>query len=159
MIHHGGDDVTTRTRRRTLSLLTASAVAVSAAIAADAPAAGAATDRSAVPNGGVTVASIEGVAYAPIGGEWGPASTGDGSIAGSTGYRASYSWRVQPGSSTQVCAQGRGFDAQGHGHWYSLGCGASGRGTVPWGKILGNPQLRARSLNILTGGFVLWSSP
>jgi hypothetical protein len=144
----------TGTRHRALSLLAATAVALAGGAAVGAPAAGAA-DRTPASDGPVTILS-KGTAYAPPGGEWGAVSRGDAAILGHPGHRVGYSWRVRPGSSTQVCAQARGFNAQSRSTWYAVGCGSSGSGTVPWGNNGAYPELRVRSLNILTGGIVDW---
>jgi hypothetical protein len=101
-------------------------------------------------------ALADGVAYAPFGYSWGPTSVSDTAVFGSPGLRKGYSWRVQFGSDTQVCAQAWGFNAaHPHGAWFGAGCGSSGSASVPWGNVLANPKLRVHSIT-LTGGFVPW---
>ena len=105
---------------------------------------------------GPALATSGGVAYAPPGGFWGAASVSGTGVFGHPGYRQGYSWNVQAGSITQVCAQGWGFNAKHpRGAWFGVGCGSSGGGTVPWGNVLALPKLRAASYT-LTGGFVPW---
>jgi hypothetical protein len=96
-----------------------------------------------------------GAAWAPPG-AWGPASTSPVAVAGHPGYRQGYSWSVEGNVPTLVCAQGKGYDQNGNVQWNGLGCsGDGGNGVAPWGNLLGQPQLRARSLSI-NGVIVSW---
>jgi hypothetical protein len=82
-------------------------------------------------------------------------STGDCAIAGSPGYRASYTWAVQPGTTTFICVQGRGIGSHGF-QWYNIGCGMSGGGLVPWGNATAMTKVRAKVAPGFLGGLYKW---
>ncbi|KAA9159658.1 hypothetical protein FPZ12_020040 [Amycolatopsis acidicola] len=80
-------------------------------------------------------------------GKWGPVSKSNCAVFGHNGYKQGYSWRVQEGTNQYACVEGWGFDSKHtKGKWFSLGCGTSNKGTVPWGNVAANPQVRAKSM-------------
>ncbi|MGA6161593.1 hypothetical protein [Amycolatopsis magusensis] len=103
---------------------------------------------------GVTAASASeagiqdcgGTAAAPPG-FWGPETLSNCGTSGYPGYRKGYSWNVVNGDVT-VCVQAWGYDANNVGTWYSLGCGQSARGDVPWGNNLATAKIRAQSVQL-----------
>ena len=92
--------------------------------------------------------------YAGI--KWTTANATSCNIAGSTGYKKTYSWEVPNFSSGRACAQGRGYNSTGGNKWASLGCGTGGSGSVSWGKRLSYPSYKAKSLAIPLGTPTLW---
>ncbi len=91
------------------------------------------------------------------GNAWGPESICGVAVFGSNGYSRYYTWGKAQWADTSGCVQGRGF-SNGTPTWYSLSCGTSGSGFVPWGNVLGNPKARAKSLAPLLGFTGYWSS-
>ncbi|CAN5220676.1 hypothetical protein BH09ACT6_BH09ACT6_15670 [soil metagenome] len=94
-------------------------------------------------------------AYAPPGGSYGPESRARCALSGSKGFRTGYTWNVQSGSSTRVCAFGLGFNSAYSPVYYGLGCGSSGAQNVNWGNVLAYQKLKAYSYTI-TGGNIDW---
>ncbi|MEW2502384.1 hypothetical protein AB0878_18060 [Amycolatopsis sp. NPDC047767] len=90
-------------------------------------------------------------------GKWGPVSKSNCAIFGRPGLRAGYGWNVQEGTNQSACVQGWGFDAKHpKGGWFSLGCGKSGKMTVPWGNMAANPQVRVKSMGGSIAVIVDW---
>ena len=81
-------------------------------------------------------------------------STGTCAVAGHPGFRESYTWATQPGTTTFICVQGRGIS--GGFKWYNLGCGTSGGGLVPWGNATAMTQVRAKVAPGFFGGLYKW---
>ncbi|MEV8611315.1 hypothetical protein AB0383_25895 [Amycolatopsis sp. NPDC051373] len=79
---------------------------------------------------------------------WSKASHSGCSVFGSPGRKQGYSFTVT--NNQTACVQGWGFDsAHPKGGWFDIGCGVSGHMTVPWGNVLGEPQVRVKSVSIL----------
>jgi hypothetical protein len=79
---------------------------------------------------------------------WSPASKSGCSVFGSPGRTQGYRFTVT--NSSSACVQGWGFDsAHPKGGWFDVGCGQSGRMSVPWGNVLGEPQVRVKSISLL----------
>lgn len=88
--------------------------------------------------------------------KWTTAHAKNCNIAGSKGYKKTYSWEVPNFSSGRACAQGRGYNSSGGNLWVSLGCGTGGSGKAPWGKRLSFPSYKAKSLALPLGTPTLW---
>jgi len=88
---------------------------------------------------------------------WGPTSWRTCSVWGHPGYYRGYSWSASYASFTTGCVQGRGFNSSGNAQWYSLSCGWSGSGAVPWGNVLATPATRATSLGPPAGFTAAWN--
>jgi hypothetical protein len=111
---------------------------------------------------------VAGGVYAPIGGSWGPVTKSGTSVGGRVGSSKGFRWEVQPGTNISMCVQFMGFKQipvygpiptvtyRYERAWYNGGCGTSGAVSVPWGPNLAQPEARARSLTIVTGGFARW---
>lgn len=118
-----------------------------------------AADGSSRTSGAHGVASKSGCSgpwsgYAGV--KWTTASAKNCNIAGSTGYKTTYSWEVPNFSSGRACAQGRGYNSSGGNLWVSLGCGTGGSAKAPWGKRLSFPSYKAKSLALPLGTPTLW---
>ncbi|MFC9971661.1 hypothetical protein ACFVH6_12275 [Spirillospora sp. NPDC127200] len=75
-----------------------------------------------------------GIAYPAPNGGWGPESVSGCGHAGHHGSTLGIKWK----SDRKACLDAQGGD----GRWYSLGCAAEGRGSVPWGNTLGMPKVK-----------------
>lgn len=75
-----------------------------------------------------------------------------------------YAWESDPLHDTRICVQGKGVRWSYRKdrfirRWFSLGCGTSGGGEVPWrgpngADVLGYPKVRAQvQLGFLPGGY------
>lgn len=90
-------------------------------------------------------------------GKWGPVSKSSCAVFGHAGYKQGYSWNVQESTNQYACVEGWGFDAKHtKGTWFSLGCGTSGKGSVPWGNVAANPKVRAKSMGGSIAVIVDW---
>lgn len=95
--------------------------------------------------------------YAPPGGAWvGPYTSNVGFIGLNDESRQIYSWGVIAGTNQQACLEGigfyRGYNGSSFSIWsryYSLGCGQSNAGSVPWGNTMALPSVRARSMSVI----------
>ena len=98
----------------------------------------------------------EGYKYANAGtGEW-LVSTADCVKPRQQGLWVEYHWSVEQGVTSQICFEGRGFNAQGQSKWYPLGCGASGQLIVDWGNVIAKPKIRAKARPGDRGGLYRW---
>lgn len=146
---------------------------------------------AAAPPGAVTVSAplaADVVAARGICGNWKGAVAGYGrwltsksecSVFGHTSTPANpaklgYSWQIPPYSNGRICVQGLGYiwsstQQKTIAKWYSLGCGTSGGGTVPWrgkpfkinGKtyytgVAATPKVRAKVQPGFLGGAYSW---
>jgi hypothetical protein len=90
-------------------------------------------------------------------GKWGPASESTCAVFGSPGHKQGYSWNVQESTNQYACVEGWGFDKKHpKGGWFSLGCGTSGKGSLPWGNVAANPKVRAKSMGGSIAVIVDW---
>ncbi|WP_157251519.1 hypothetical protein [Nonomuraea typhae] len=99
-----------------------------------------------------------GTAYAKPRFVMGDASTAKVAYAGGPGYRKHYQWLVVGNIGGKVAIQALGFE-NGRAKWFPMGItdfGRLGQGSVPWGRNLAYPQLRAQS-NSGTGVNVAWT--
>lgn len=133
-------------------------------------------------------AAPAGVAQRAICGNWKGAvagygkwltSTSECSVFGATSTPAKpakwgYSWSTAAGSNGRICVEGLGYvyskkAKETVAKWYSLGCGTSGGGTVPWrgkphkvnGKtyyygVAATPKVRAKVQLGFLGGAYRW---
>ncbi|MBP3977007.1 hypothetical protein [Microbacterium sp. BLY] len=65
-----------------------------------------------------------------------------------------YDWQANFNSSGRICAEGKGFVKSGTKYvqtWRGLGCNSSGSGTVPWGNVAGNLQMRGYVTSVPIG--------
>lgn len=101
----------------------------------------------------------EGTVFGPgPGTDWGPISEGTCGVAGSEGFRATYTWDRVPEGYTTGCVDVRGFDDAGAQTWYGAGCGTSGANPdVPWGNVLGLAATRAKTTAPPAGFAANWS--
>ena len=87
-------------------------------------------------------------------------SESDCAVFGTRGTRVGYSWAIQPGTNTRICVEALGFTgvipAPAVRHWYPMGCGTSGHGTVPWGQRAALPTVRAKTQLGFLGGLYRW---
>ncbi len=103
-----------------------------------------------------SAAGCEGWKYANAGtGEW-LVSTADCVKPREQGLYVAYHWNVEPGVTSQICFQGRGFNFQGKSTWYPLGCGAGSYEIVDWGNKLAKPKIRAKARPGFRGGLYRW---
>lgn len=134
-----------------MNLITKAAlVAVTGAsvVAVSASAASASTTAAPVP---ASAAPCDTAAWGGFG-TWGPvAHSKCGFIGAKPDSKKGYTWAVISGSAARACVQGWGYDGNGRGRWYSLGCGTSGGGAVHWGNVAGVPKVRVLSQNVVTG--------
>lgn len=101
-----------------------------------------------------------GSAWGPPTAAWGPANVCGSAVFGSPGYTRGYRWSGSQGiASPKGCAQGRGFNSSGAATWYGLGvCGQGATYPVPWGNVLANPAVRAKSMSPPVGITINWES-
>jgi hypothetical protein len=88
-------------------------------------------------------------------------SKSDCAVFGSPGWRVGYAWATQPGTNTRICVQALGYVKRKTGpgrraKWFSMGCGTSGSGTVPWGNTAAVPTVRAKTQLGFLGGLYRW---
>ena len=75
-----------------------------------------------------------------------------GSTSTATKY---YNWYIHL-SSTRACGQGMGYQSSRSPYWRSLGCGASGNGTVSWGNVVDYPKYKTTSQSAPVGALTKW---
>ncbi|TAJ48602.1 MAG: hypothetical protein EPO52_10840 [Herbiconiux sp.] len=101
------------------------------------------------------VPGCAGVAYAPIGGGYGPVSSATCAFIGSPRAIVGYTWTANAATGVPACTTGLGY-SNGSPSWYGLGCGMSGAKNVVWGNVAGYQQLKAFTQNVLRATSVAW---